>query len=193
MKKPPNRWSPLPLRLLLGIGCIHHGWHNVIMVDERQAFTWMLRDIGAGHPLLLLAVISAVSFTGGLALLTGAYVRLACIPLAVNVSAILLFIHAPSGFDFVKLTAVTVQGPQYGMPGYEVSLLYLAGLLSLFFSGAGPFSLDSRRRWRRESPVVRPAEHPFAGAWRVRGRHAVIPSVARLPEPDGRTTCALRS
>ena len=42
-----SRWSPLPLRILLGIGCVHHGWHNVIMADERQAFTWMLREIGA--------------------------------------------------------------------------------------------------------------------------------------------------
>jgi putative oxidoreductase len=145
MSSTPRNWSPLPLRLLLGIGFVHHGWHNVIMADERQAFTWMLREIGIGEPSLTLWIISLVSFGGGLALLTGSFVRLACIPLALNVPAILLLIHARSGFDFVKLTAVTVQGPQYGMPGYEVSLLYLAGLCSLFLSGAGVLSVDGRR------------------------------------------------
>ena len=145
MRSTLSHWSPLPLRLLLGIGFIHHGWHNVIMADERQAFTWMLRDIGIGQPSIALWIISILSVSGGLALLTGSFVRIACIPLALNVPAILFMIHARSGFDFVKLTAITANGPQYGMPGYEVSLLYLAALVSLFISGAGVVSVDG---WR---------------------------------------------
>jgi putative oxidoreductase len=145
MSSTTRDWAPLPLRLLLGIGFVHHGWHNVIMADERQAFTWMLREIGIGQPSVMLWAISLVSFAGGLALLSGSFVRLACIPLALNVPAILFLIHFRSGFDFVKLTAVTAQGPQYGMPGYEVSLLYLAGLCSLCLSGAGVLSVDARR------------------------------------------------
>jgi len=138
-------WSPLPLRIMLGIGFIHHGWHNVIMADERQAFTWMLSEIGIGQPVAMLWIISILSFGGGVALITGSFVRIACLALALNVPAILFIIHARSGFDFVKLTAITAQGPQYGMPGYEVSLLYLAGLMALFISGAGSISVDGRR------------------------------------------------
>jgi putative oxidoreductase len=32
--------------------------------------------------------------------------------------------------------------PQFGPPGYEVNLLYIAGLLVLILGGAGPFSID---------------------------------------------------
>ena len=149
MKTTLSRWSPLPLRILLGIGCVHHGWHNVIMADERQAFTWMLREIGNTSPTTLLWIISATSFVGGLALITGAFVRLVALPLAVNVAAIMFVMHVPSGFDYLKLTAVTSQGPQYGMPGYEVSLLYMAGLIALGLSGAGPMSIDRARARKR--------------------------------------------
>lgn len=151
-----ERYAPLPVRVLLGIGCVHHGWHNVVMADERLAFTWMLSQIGITHPTMALWIISLVSFLGGIALLTGAWVRIVSVPLIINVAAILFLIHMPSGFDFVKLTAVTPEGPQFGMPGYEVSLLYMAGLLSLHLSGAGAYSLDAVRA-RRKS-IIRPIE-----------------------------------
>jgi putative oxidoreductase len=154
------------------------------MADERQAFGWMLGQIGISHTGTMLWIISVISFTGGLALLAGAFVRPLCIALAANVPAILFLIHVPSGFDFVKLTVVTVQGPQYGLPGYEVSLLYMAGLLSLHLSGAGPLSVDrvrARRRHGRRSaslPTPREAEPhqepEFAGAGFVPPEYVLI-------------------
>lgn len=155
MTRKHERYTPLPLRLLLGIGCVHHGWHNVVMADERLAFTWMLSQIGISHPTTALWLISLTSFLGGIALFAGAWVRAVSVPLAINVAATLFLIHVPSGFDFVKLTAVTPQGPQFGMPGYEVSLLYMAGFLSLHLSGAGAYSVDAvRERRRRISPLL---------------------------------------
>jgi len=37
-------------------------------------------------------------------------------------------VHLPYGFSSVKLVAVTAAGPQFGPPGYECNLLYLACL-----------------------------------------------------------------
>lgn len=37
-------------------------------------------------------------------------------------------------------------GPQFGMPGYEVPLLYIAGLATLGLFGPGAFSFDERAR-----------------------------------------------
>ena len=145
MRRPSGSWASLPLRLAVGIGCIHHGWHNLVLADEREAFLWMLQAIGVTRPHALLWLISIVSLVGGVALLLGAFVRLAAVALAANVPAILLAIHWPSGFDYLKLTAVTPLGPQYGMPGFEVGVLYLAALLSLVLGGAGPYSWDARR------------------------------------------------
>ncbi len=162
-----QKYTPLPLRVLLGIGCVHHGWHNVVMADERLAFTWMLSQIGITQPTMTLWIISLTSVLGGVALLTGAWVRTVTVPLAINVAAVLFLIHVPSGFDFVKLTAVTPQGPQFGMPGYEVSLLYMAGFLSLHLSGAGAYSVDAvregRRRNRRSIAGGRTPTFPPAG------------------------------
>ena len=35
-------------------------------------------------------------------------------------------------------------GPQFGMPGYEVNLLYIAGLLALFLRGPTHLSVDQK-------------------------------------------------
>ena len=51
-------------------------------------------------------------------------------------------IHLPYGFSSIKLMALTAKGPEFGIPGYEVNLLYLVGLLTLVMGGAGPLSID---------------------------------------------------
>lgn len=87
---------------------------------------------------------------GGAAILAGAFVTLASIPLAVILIVAIVTVHAPFGFSSVKLLAVTAEGPKFGPPGYETNLLYLAGLATLIAGGSGPFALDTlvRRRTR---------------------------------------------
>jgi len=51
-------------------------------------------------------------------------------------------VHLPYGFSSIKLIAVTAAGPQFGPPGYEIDLLYVACLAALVIGGSGPFSLD---------------------------------------------------
>jgi putative oxidoreductase len=58
-------------------------------------------------------------------------------------------VHLPYGFSSIKLVAVTSAGAQFGPPGYECSLLYLACLAALVLGGSGPLAIDglvSRRR-----------------------------------------------
>ncbi|MBA3887293.1 MAG: DoxX family protein, partial [Acidobacteria bacterium] len=62
--------------------------------------------------------------------------------------------HLPHGFNFMNITGMGPQGPKFGMPGYEVNLLYIAGLLALILGGAGLYSVD---RWRRTGPATAPA------------------------------------
>ena len=56
-----------------------------------------------------------------------------------------LTVHLPNGFSSIKLQAVTGQGAQFGQPGYETDLLYLACLAALVLGGSGPFALDGKR------------------------------------------------
>jgi uncharacterized membrane protein YphA (DoxX/SURF4 family) len=54
----------------------------------------------------------------------------------------------PSGAAVLLAGAAKVLG--LSDPGYEIDLLYLAGLLALCISGAGPLSLDGYLRARRK-------------------------------------------
>ncbi|MCY1534679.1 hypothetical protein D9M68_700600 [compost metagenome] len=54
-------------------------------------------------------------------------------------------IHIHYGFSSVKTIGLTPQGPLFGPPGYEINLLYIAGLISLIITGAGVFSIDAIR------------------------------------------------
>jgi putative oxidoreductase len=58
-------------------------------------------------------------------------------------------VHLPNGFSSIKLQSVTAAGAQFGQPGYETDLLYLAGLAALVLGGSGPFALDRLLRGRR--------------------------------------------
>jgi putative oxidoreductase len=66
----------------------------------------------------------------------------------------MLTVHLPYGFSSIKLRAVTPAGAQFGPPGYETSLLYLACLAALVGGGPGPLSVDGlltnvRAAWSR--------------------------------------------
>jgi hypothetical protein len=54
-------------------------------------------------------------------------------------------VHLAAGFSFLHITGMSGAGPQFGMPGYEVNLLYIAGLASLVLSGGGAWSVDEYR------------------------------------------------
>jgi putative oxidoreductase len=54
-------------------------------------------------------------------------------------------VHLPYGFSSIKLKAVTAAGAEFGPPGIELPLLYIAALVALVLAGPTPGSID---RWR---------------------------------------------
>ena len=61
---------------------------------------------------------------------------------AAGVLVAAITVHWQYGFNTVKLRAVTAAGPQFGPPGYELDLLYLAALAALVLGGSGPWRID---------------------------------------------------
>jgi putative oxidoreductase len=51
-------------------------------------------------------------------------------------------VHLKYGFSSINTIGLTADGPRFGPPGYEVNLLYIAGLISLILGGAGTLSID---------------------------------------------------
>jgi hypothetical protein len=68
---------------------------------------------------------------GGLAVLLGELVPLVNIPTAAVLLVAIFTVHLPYGFSSIKLQAVTAAGAQFGPPGFETDLLYLACLAAL--------------------------------------------------------------
>ncbi len=140
--------APLIPRFILGFGFVYHGFPKLFLPGEREAFVGMLRTIEVPQPGLMAWAVGALEFVGGLALIAGAFVVIFGSLLTLNMLVAIFSVHLPQGFNFMHITGMTETGPTFGMPGYEVPLLYVAGLLVLVFGGAGALSVD-RRRSRR--------------------------------------------
>ena len=110
-----------------------------------ESFALILQTIGVPMPVVLAWMTATVESIGGLAILLGAFVPLVSLPMAIVLLTALFTIHLPYGFFSVKLVEVTQSGTKFGPVGYEIILLYLAGLAALALGGAGPFSID---QWR---------------------------------------------
>lgn len=143
-----GRWAPLPLRLIVGYGFVAHGFAKLSRGPE--TFAAVLHTIGVPFPGLFAWLTTLVELIGGGAVLVGAFVPLASLPMAVVLLTALFTIHLPYGFFSVKLAEVTASGTKFGPVGYEVVLLYLAGLVALAVGGAGPLSVDQWRLARRD-------------------------------------------
>jgi len=137
-----NLWAPLPLRLIVGYGFIAHGYAKFARGPD--TFAIVLNTLGVPLPFLLAWVTSLVEMIGGLAVLLGVFVPIVSVPMAIVLLTALFTVHLPYGFFSVKLAEVTASDVKFGPVGYEIILLYLAGLLSLAIGGAGPLSID---RW----------------------------------------------
>ena len=142
-----SRWTPLPLRLIVGYGFIVHGFEKLSRGPE--TFAVVLHTLGVPMPFLLSWLTTLVELIGGVAILTGAFVPIVSLPMAIVLITALFKIHLPYGFFSVKLVEVTENGTKFGPVGYEIILLYLAGLAALVLGGAGPLSIDQWRSSRR--------------------------------------------
>ncbi len=106
-------------------------------------FAAILQALGTPAPHLMAWISILTEILGGLAILLGAFVPLAAIPMAILLIVAIFTVHLRFGFSSIKLLAVTAAGPQLGPPGYETNLLYLACLAALVLGGSGPLSIDA--------------------------------------------------
>lgn len=146
------RWAPIPVRLIVGYGFMEHGYAK--LARGTDSFAAILHALGVPAPHLMAWLSILTELLGGLAVLAGAFVTLASVPMAILLLVAIFTVHLPNGFSSIKLIAVTAAGPQFGPVGYEVNLLYLACLAALVLGGSGPFALDSFRQEARKRDKV---------------------------------------
>lgn len=143
------RWAPIPLRLIVGYGFLEHGYAK--LARGYDSFGNILHALGVPLPVAMAWATILVELLGGAAVLLGAFVPLASVPMAVVLLVAIVTVHLPNGFSSIKLQAVTASGAHFGPPGYETDLLYLACLAALVLAGSGPYSIDALLARRRAS------------------------------------------
>lgn len=147
-------WAAIPLRLIVGYGFIAHGYAKVMNGPDHFAASLHALGVPASHWMAWMTIV--FELLGGLAVLAGAWIPFVSLPLSAILLVAAITVHLPYGFSSIKLREVTAAGPQFGPPGYETDLLYLAALTTLVLGGSGPFALDHLRVWsggtHREDP-----------------------------------------
>ncbi|HTV21744.1 MAG TPA: DoxX family protein [Polyangiaceae bacterium] len=141
-------WAVLPLRLLIGFGFAAHGWAKLQRGPDQ--FAVVLDALGVPGPHFTAWATTLLELLGGIALMLGAFVSALSLPLAIVMLTAMFGVHLRYGFSSIKLREITAAGAEFGRPGYELNLLYLAGLLTLVLGGEGNASLGAWLRRRRE-------------------------------------------
>ena len=161
-----DRWALIPVRLIVGFGFMEHGFAK--LAKGPDAFANILEAMGVPGPHFMAWATILVEILGGLAVILGAFVRLASLPMAAVLLVAMFTVHLPYGFSSIKLEAVTAAGAQFGPPGYEVDLLYLACLAALVLGGPGPLTIGGLITKRRK---IRSSNERIREALELSGRH----------------------
>jgi putative oxidoreductase len=124
----------------MGFGLMVHGWAKWSRGPDQ--FANLLHQIGVPLPALTAWVVTLLEVFGGLAILAGAFVALVSIPLIFDMLVAMFTVQLRYGFSSVNTIGLTPSGPVFGPPGYEINLLYLAGLFALIVAGPDALSID---------------------------------------------------
>ena len=146
---PVAKWAPIPLRLIVGYGFMEHGFAKLARGPD--IFANILHAIGAPLSHFMAWSTILIEIFGGLAVLLGAAVALVSLPMAAVLFVAMFTVHLPYGFSSIKLLTITAAGAQFGQPGYETDLLYLACLAAIVLGGSGPLAIDGLVRKRRKA------------------------------------------
>lgn len=136
-------YAAIPLRLIVGFGFLAHGLAKWSKGPE--AFAGILQATGVPLPHLMAWVTIITEIVAGIAFLIGALVALMSIPAIILLAVAIFTVHLPYGFSSIKLISVNNGRAQFGPPGYECDLLYIACILTLVLMGPTPWSIDSYR------------------------------------------------
>ena len=136
-----RRWAPIPIRAIVGYGFMAHGVAKMMNGPER--FVGILQSLHVPAPEFAGWATILTEVIGGFAVLIGAGVPFVSVPLIAVLLVAAVTVHRPYGFSSIKLQGVTDHGAQFGPPGYETDLLYIACLATLVLGGTGPLTLQT--------------------------------------------------
>jgi len=96
---------PIPLRLIVGYGFMEHGYAKLARGPE--SFTSILHALNVPEPSFMAWATILIELFGGFAVLVGAFIPLASVPMAMVLLVAIFTVHLPNGFSSIKLESVT--------------------------------------------------------------------------------------
>jgi len=128
---------------MVGYGLVAHGLAKWQAGPE--AFAAILHAIGVPAPHVMAWLTITTELLCGIAILIGGFVSVVSIPSIILLAVAIFTVHLPYGFSSIRLLGFSNGRAQFGPPGYECNLLYIACLVALALSGPTPWSIDSYR------------------------------------------------
>ena len=139
-------WGALVLRVVVGVILVMHAYLGYAVITPKGMTAPLVRmGIPSGLLLVLAWYIVIAHAAGGVLMIVGLWTRIAAlinIPVMFGAVAML---HFPQGF-FMKSVIVDAAAGRTIVAGYEFPLLVLACTVAVALIGAGPLSVDHRRR-----------------------------------------------
>jgi putative oxidoreductase len=147
-----TKYAAVPLRLIVGSGFLEHGMAKWAKGPDAFAAILQATHVPAPHVMAWFTIITEIF--GGLAILLGAFVALVSVPTILLLAVAIVTVHLPYGFSSIKLMKIVDGRAQFGPPGYECNLLYIACIVALVLCGPSPWSVDAYRL-RKEGAALR--------------------------------------
>ncbi len=132
-----SEYAPSIVRLTVGLIFLAHGWGKF---TNLQAIGQMFGSMGMPAPTLMAGFVAAVELLGGIALILGIGTRVAAVLLSIVMLVAIVKVKSSIGL-------IAPMGAK--LPGAELDLALLAGLVTLLLQGAGRLSLSSVVAQRR--------------------------------------------
>ncbi len=130
------KWGMLPLRVVVGLVFLMHGAQK-LFVFGLDGTADIMGKLGLPLPLICAAIVIIVELLGGLAILLGAFARLAGALLAFEMAVAILVARLHGGF--------------FAPYGYEFEFTLLGACLTFALNGPGRTSLEEI--WHRPPAV----------------------------------------
>ncbi|HTA78843.1 MAG TPA: DoxX family protein [Terracidiphilus sp.] len=147
-----RRYATVPLQLIVGYGFLAHGVAKWSKGPDAFAAILGAAHVPAAHIMAWLTILTEIF--GGLAILCGAFVFWVSLPAIVLLIVAIVTVHLPYGFASIRLMKIVDGRAQFGPPGYECDLLYIACIVTLVLAGPSPWSVDAYRLRLRKAPAT---------------------------------------
>ena len=122
-------WGIALLRVVTGIIFLMHGQQKMFEFGI-GGVTGMMTGLGVPAPGLMAIIVTLVELVGGIALILGAFTRIAALLVAIDVLVAFFLVHMPNGFFASN-------------GGVELVLMLATAGVTLVLTGPGAMALDS--------------------------------------------------